>query len=168
MNKLNHKCKNFMMAIVTLLVLLLPVNIGIANELQQTFGVSLSGKMSTTSLLDTPRIGGVSISAIPRASNVTVDKTLKLDIKAKNTQNVRDKFRIYISLDNISSVYKPDVSWFYLPWRAVTINPGSDITVPLYISIPGDASGVKIFHVRIQSMTSTRVYAYDTGYLKIV
>lgn len=113
------------------------------------------------------RQGGASMSIVPRSNNVTNGNSIDINIKAKNTQNVGDTFRVYLNVSELPATARADISWFNWTEKVINIRAGEEITIPIKISIPAGISGTKAFRARANSTTSTKVYAYDTGYVKI-
>ena len=113
------------------------------------------------------RQGGVSVSIVPRSNNVAAGGTVVPTIKIKNTQNIDDRFRTYISTDGIPVANQPNLNWFSWTEKFLDIRTKQEIILPVTITIPSGISGTYIFRARANSTTFTQVYAYDTGYIKI-
>ncbi len=111
--------------------------------------------------------GGVSISVLPRSETVLNGTSIILDIKAKNTQNIDDVFKIQINVSELPLSYQADPGWFNWTEQIVYLRAGQEIILPINISIPDTISGTKMFRAKMTQETS-EVYAYDTGYLKII
>lgn len=113
------------------------------------------------------REGGASVSVVPRANNVAPGKTVLLNIKVKNTQNIDDVFRVHINVSELPSAYQAYLAWFEWTENILDVRYGQEIIVPMNITIPGGVSGTKVFRAKANSMTSTTPYVFDTGYLVI-
>jgi hypothetical protein len=113
------------------------------------------------------REGGASVSVAPRANNVASGKTVLLNIKVKNTQNIDDVFRVHINVSELPSAYQAYLAWFEWTENILDVRYGQEIIVPMNITIPGGVSGTKVFRAKANSMTSTTPYVFDTGYLVI-
>jgi len=112
------------------------------------------------------RQGGASISIIPRTNNVMSGNSVTPIIKVKNTQNIDDKFRTYISIDGIPVANQPSLGWFGWTEKFIYIRAGQEISIPIIISVPSGISGTKTFRARLDSTILTKVYS-DTGSLRI-
>jgi parallel beta-helix repeat protein len=105
--------------------------------------------------------GGVSVS-VSRSS-----MTVVLNIKVINTQNVDDIFKIFIDVSELPLSYQADIGWFDWTEQIVSLKAGQEVIIPINITIPDTVTGTKMFRVKANSTTSG-IYAYDTGYLKLI
>lgn len=124
-------------------------------------------KSTDAQLIPLIRQGGVSISIIPRSNSVINGNSIIPNIKINNTQNIDDNFRVYISVDGIPTASRADLGWFNWTEKYIDIKSGENINIPINITIPKGITGTKVFRARVNSTTSDKVYALDTGYLKI-
>lgn len=111
--------------------------------------------------------GGVSVS-VSRSSKTVVNGTsVVLTIKVNNTQNVDDIFRIFIDVSELPLSYLADIGWFNWTEHIISLKAEQDVIIPIKITIPDTQTGTRMFHVKANS-TKSGIYAYDTGYLKII
>ena len=153
-----------------------PINITIPDTISGTkmFHAKVSQETSGIYAYDTGylkiiplREGGVSISVLPRTNTILNGTSIILDINAKNTQNVDDVFKILINASELPLSYQADPGWFNWTEQIVYLRAGQEIIAPINITIPDTVSGTKMFRAKVSQETSG-IYAYDTGYLKII
>ncbi|MDI9395494.1 MAG: hypothetical protein QM426_08815 [Euryarchaeota archaeon] len=111
--------------------------------------------------------GGANIAVSPRASSVEAGKTVDLNIKVKNTQNIDDTFEVKISVNELPASYQADLSWFEWTEKTITLKSGEEVLLPVKVTVPGDALAErKLFRANVKSETSS-ISGFDTGYLTI-
>jgi nitrous oxidase accessory protein len=111
--------------------------------------------------------GGVSISVLPRLNSIFNGTSNILNINTKNTQNIGDIFKIRINVSELPLSYQADPGWFNWTEQIIYLKAGQEIITPIKITIPETISGTRMFRANMIQETSG-IYAYDTGYLKII
>ena len=98
--------------------------------------------------------GMVFFNVNPTIKYVKKGTTVPFKIKIRNNQNVDDTLKVRIETNTFPASRRVDTSGFSWTEKVLNLRAGEEVTLPLEVKIQSNVSGLKIFHVRMDSKVS--------------
>jgi hypothetical protein len=110
--------------------------------------------------------GGLDVGLSPRNVSVSPGGDVSIMVEVFNNENIADVVHVYLAVDDLPSGYQADLGWFNWTDQTVEVASGGVGVIPLGVSVPGNASGVKAFRVVAASVLGG-LETFNTGLLQV-
>jgi len=126
-----------------------------------------------TPTLPTTPTGGLAIAVQPKTIYMSAGTKLTINIYVKNNQNFDDAITVDITNSGIPTQYQANLAWFGWTQVKVYIPAGSNINIPLEITLPagtqppGGTLNAYVFRAVATSTAIPTIIAKDSGIIKL-